>query len=134
MTAVFVDTAFYIALTNPRDTWHEGAKSIALETYGEMETTEFVLVELANHLGSPATRTFFIRSYEALRMDEKTIIEPASSEAIRNGLSIYAERSDKGWSLTDCISIAVMGRRGLTDVLTTDHPFEQAGFRILLKS
>ena len=42
------------------------------------------------------------------------------------------QRLDKDWSLTDCISFIVMRRRGLTDALTSDHHFEQAGFTILL--
>jgi uncharacterized protein len=46
---------------------------------------------------------------------------------------LFAERSDKGWSLTDCISIALMQERGLTQALTTDRHFEQAGFNVLLK-
>ena len=41
-------------------------------------------------------------------------------------------RPDKAWSLTDCISFAVMAERGLTEALTADHHFEQAGFRVLL--
>ena len=44
-----------------------------------------------------------------------------------------AQRLDKDWSLTDCISFVVMRRRGLTDALTSDHHFEQAGFSILLR-
>jgi uncharacterized protein len=38
----------------------------------------------------------------------------------------------KEWSLTDCISFVVMKERGLTDALTPDRHFEQAGFKILL--
>jgi predicted nucleic acid-binding protein len=45
----------------------------------------------------------------------------------------YAQRLDKEWSLTDCITFAVMAREGLTDALTGDHHFEQAGFVALLK-
>ena len=32
-----------------------------------------------------------------------------------------------------CISFVVMNERGITDALTSDHHFEQAGFQILLK-
>jgi predicted nucleic acid-binding protein len=35
--------------------------------------------------------------------------------------------------VTDCISFLVMKEQGLTDALTSDHHFEQAGFNVLLK-
>jgi predicted nucleic acid-binding protein len=37
--------------------------------------------------------------------------------------------SDKGYRLTDCISMQTMHREGLTDILTNDKHFEQEGFR-----
>jgi len=48
-------------------------------------------------------------------------------------VELYAERPDKGWSLTDCISFVVMRQQGITQALTGDHHFEQAGFTALLK-
>ena len=35
--------------------------------------------------------------------------------------------------LTDCISFVVMEERGLSEALTSDHHFEQAGFSVLLQ-
>jgi hypothetical protein len=49
-------------------------------------------------------------------------------------MQLYGARPDKDWSLTDCISIEVMAERGITDALTGDHHFLQAGFRALLLS
>jgi hypothetical protein len=46
---------------------------------------------------------------------------------------LYRQRADKDWSLTDCISFVVMRQRGLTEALTGDHHFEQAGFVALLR-
>jgi len=46
---------------------------------------------------------------------------------------IFSRRVDKAWSLTDCTSFVVMQEEGLTDALTTDHHFEQAGFAVLLQ-
>ena len=42
-------------------------------------------------------------------------------------------RPDKEWSLVDCSSFAVMRQRGITEALTTDHHFEQAGLIRLLR-
>jgi len=39
----------------------------------------------------------------------------------------------KEWQLTDCISFIVMEDKEITDALTGDHHFEQAGFTALLK-
>jgi len=54
-------------------------------------------------------------------------------ELHREGIQLYASREDKEWSLTDCISFFVMQREAITEALTGDHHFEQAGFVALLK-
>jgi len=41
-------------------------------------------------------------------------------------------RRDKAWSLTDCISLAVMEGKGISEALTGDRHFVQAGDRALL--
>ena len=47
------------------------------------------------------------------------------------GIDLYERRIDKEYSLTDCISMQVMRREGLTDVLSNDHHFTQEGFQVL---
>ena len=47
-------------------------------------------------------------------------------------MDLYRHRKDKDWSLTDCISFAAMTDEGLTEALTADRHFEQAGFVALL--
>jgi predicted nucleic acid-binding protein len=39
---------------------------------------------------------------------------------------------DKPWGLTDCLSFIVMQERGITEALTADEHFRQAGFVPLL--
>ena len=56
----------------------------------------------------------------------------ATSELIQRGNNLYCKRADKEWPLTDCISFVVMQDQGLSEALTADHHFEQAGFQALL--
>jgi len=49
-------------------------------------------------------------------------------------VALLRERLDKGWSLCDSVSFELMRHQRLTEALTTDHHFEQAGFTALLKS
>jgi uncharacterized protein len=58
----------------------------------------------------------------------------ADSQNLSAGLDLYATRLDKGYSMTDCISMQAMRREGLTDVLTNDRHFEQEGFRALFRN
>jgi uncharacterized protein len=62
-----------------------------------------------------------------------TTVVPFDSTLMNRGLALFASRSDKDWSLTDCVSFLVMNDRGITDALTADHHFEQAGFVAVLK-
>ncbi len=59
---------------------------------------------------------------------------PQSHESFLAGLKLYEARLDKGYSLTDCISMNTMKAEGLTEVLTNDEHFAQEGFRALFRA
>lgn len=132
MSVVFADTAFYVAFANPKDRWHEMAADIGKRWRGTMVTTEYVVVELGNCLCNPSDRPVFLRMAAMIQQDEKTQLIPATSNLLQAGMTLFGNRLDKGWSLTDCISFAVMESFGIAEVLTCDHHFEQAGFRVML--
>ena len=133
MRRIFADTHFYIALLNREDPAH--GKVIALLADGNVEalvTTSWVVLETANAFSKAHRRTDCGKFLAALSRSGQTKLVPLSEELQSRGLKLYIERADKEWSLTDCISFVVMGDEGLTDALTGDRHFEQAGFRALL--
>jgi len=69
---------------------------------------------------------------QALNTNPVTTVIPCSSTWFRRGLDRFASRLDKEWSLTDCISFVVMEDNRITEALTDDHHFDQAGFTVLL--
>ena len=133
MKTFFADSFFYFALLNSTDAAHEQAEAFLDHFDGRLVTTAFVLTELADGMADPLDRGTFIRLHEALSTDPSVTIVPADAALFADGLALYAQRPDKEWSLTDCISFVVMQRHGLTEALTGDHHFEQAGFTALLK-
>ena len=132
MSAPFADTHYYIALLNPNDTTHERARKLSGALHGGHATTMWVLVELANFLSAPRQREAFLRLYDRLRNNAKVMILPATPSRVDLAIDLYRRRPDKAWSLTDCMSFVVMREHGLTDALTADHHFAQAGCNALL--
>ena len=131
---VFADTFHYLALINPRDAAHARALNASQRVSMEVVISAWVIQELADGLAMPPCRDGFLRLLSALEADPNTeIIEPDAA-LWRRGLDLYRSRGDKSWSLTDCISFEIMRRRGMTDALTADHHFEQAGFHATLHS
>lgn len=89
-------------------------------------------MEIGNALAKLHYRSAAVKLLAAMEEDPNVEIVPLYEELYNRGWQLYRERRDKEWSLTDCISFIVMQERGLTDALTTDKHFQQAGFIVLL--
>lgn len=130
---VFADTYYYLALIIPRAEKHQQAVAFAEQFTGQLVTTAWVMAEVANALGETRHRATFPRLLDGLRHNPQSVVVPPDAALFDQGVELYRQRPDKGWSLTDCISFLVMKQEGITEALTGDHHFEQAGFAALLK-
>jgi predicted nucleic acid-binding protein len=132
----FADTSYYLALLLPTDALRRKADAVNRELHPfRTVTTELVLAELLNSLGKHGTqlRAAAVRAVVHLENDPNTTIVPMTRELFRTAVGDYGRFHDKVWSLVDCSSFIVMHDRRLTEALTHDHHFEQAGFRALLR-
>ena len=103
------------------------------ETPTRLVTTRAVLIEIGNALSKPRYRRAAVALLDALEADPRVEIVPVTDALYLEALQLFRARPDRKWGLTDCISFIVMRERGITDALTTDEDFEQAGFRALLR-
>lgn len=133
MNAVFADTFYFLALLNPRDQAHARAVNWTVGNQRRMVTTAWVLTEFADGMSDPRNRQEFVDTLRDISADPQMQIFPPDQPLFDEGVRLFANRLDKAWSLTDCISFVVMQREGITEALTGDHHFEQAGFVALLK-
>ena len=137
MNGVFADTAYWIALTNFQDVAHDEAERFEVSLApGTILTSESVLIEYLNYFAGwgPYFRRKVSANVQAM-LSRQTEVDLAlhTTEAFLDGLKLYRNRLDKGYSLTDCISMQIMRREGLTEILTGDRHFEQEGFRALFR-
>lgn len=131
---VFADTSWFQAILSTRDEHHEAAIEASRLQWERLITTEFVLLELGAAFSKPDDRSDFLLIDRMVRTRDDVLLIPATSELLQRGRDLFAARPDKGWSLTDCVSFVVMEEQKLTQALTTDHHFTQAGFHALLVS
>jgi predicted nucleic acid-binding protein len=125
---VFADSFFFIALLDLADTHHSAVLEYQRAHRLSMVTTRWVLAEVANALSGPPLRGRVGSFIDQLQTQRSCKICEASDELFSAGLVLYRSRPDKSWSLTDCISFAVMEREALREALTGDRHFVQAGF------
>src|SRR5438094_7214494 len=108
MTARFADTSYFLALVNPQDEAYAQAVEQTRAAAEVVVTTSAVLNELANHLSSPLNRPLFLETLARLRRNPAATIVHVDAELFERGIQLYRARSDKSWSLTDCVSFIVM--------------------------
>jgi len=130
---VFLDTYGLIAWLNTKDAAHQRVKAYLESFSGRIVTTEWVLLELADAFAQAKFKPIAIEAINRMHQLPMFLVVEFDTTVHERGLELYTTRQDKDWSLTDCISFAVMTEHGLTDALTADHHFEQAGFRALFK-
>ena len=135
MKAVFADTFFWIALTNPADRHtHEVLRFDDLLSRSTVYTTEEVLIEVLTFFAADNwLRNRAVQTVREIFADPAVRVIPQSHDSFLSGFDLYAVRPDKGYSMTDCISMQTMRREGIIEVLTNDRHFEQEGFRALFR-
>jgi uncharacterized protein len=136
MTEIFLDTSFAIALSSVTDQNHVRAVQLANQIETDktcLVTTQAILLEIGNALSKQRHRVAAIQLLESLETDPSVEVVLFTNSLYKLAFNLFKQREDKEWGLVDCISFIVMQDRGITDALTADTHFQQAGFRALLR-
>lgn len=135
MKKIFADTSGWLALVVKSDFLHEKAIKMyqaLLDKDCNFVTHGGVLLEIGNGLSGVNSRNIALKLKESFEKSLRIELVSLSDELIEEGWKLYAERPDKDWGIVDCISFIVMQRQHITEALTADKHFEQAGFSKLL--
>lgn len=135
MRRIFADTLYWVALLHRKDQWDEAAVQASRTLAGShLVTTDEVLSEvLAAFCGAgPLLRQRAGMLVHRLHQRPAIMVHPQSRNSFLAGLALYEARPDKGYSLTDCISMETMRQEGIAEALTNDVHFRQEAFTTLL--
>jgi predicted nucleic acid-binding protein len=126
---IFVDTLFIVALINKRDQYHQIALNLA-EQYENcpLITTDAIFLESGNKLSANYRNEVVELIEQFLASDEVDVIR-LTPELFDESLRLYKKHQDKSWGLVDCFSFVVMKQHKLSQALTFDRHFIQAGFQ-----
>ena len=134
MNLVFADTVYWVALINPKDEWRNQARSASmLLSDTQIVITDAILIEVLNFFADHGNeaRTRAVSVVEQLLTNPNIEVVPQTHDNFLAGLTFYKARADKGYSITDCVSMITMRERNIAEVLTHDHHFGQEGFTVL---
>jgi predicted nucleic acid-binding protein len=129
---MFLDTSGFLSLHRQAEPFHTRARDIYRSTRVRLThdyvLAEFVALSHTRGYSREATLSFLADVLDNPKIETIWVTESLHREA----LAFLVARRDKTYSLCDAVSFLLMRRRGLTEALTTDHHFEQEGFRRLL--
>jgi predicted nucleic acid-binding protein len=129
---MLLDTSGLFSLLDRRDPQHVDATTL-LEAAPVCVTHGYVLAELIPlSLSRGVSRQTTIAYCRQLLTARNVIVIWGDGDLHAAALNLLERRLDKTYSLCDAVSFVLMEQGGMIEALTTDHHFEQEGFRRLL--
>lgn len=132
---VFVDTSGFYALLVRRDNRHSEAAAVlrrAGASGRRFVTTDYVLDESATLLKARGLARLCDALFDAALASRACRVEWTDTERFGRTRAYFRAHHDHGYSFTDCLCFVVMRELGLSQVLTKDGHFREAGFQALL--
>ena len=131
----FLDTSILYALIDRKDAHHGAAREAVerlLQNQRRLLTTDYIVTETVNLANARAGHHVGVRILDLMEQTSGVRIEWVGSLRFEAAKALYRRHTDHRYSFTDCTSFIVMRELKLSDALTTDRHFGEAGFRMLL--
>ena len=131
MKSIFLDTGFIIALELKNDQYHKVANKLwvnLLKKHRFFITTSYIFDEIVTFFNSCGHHSNAVKIGNILLNSPSIQFIQVDEILFNEGWKFFQKHSDKTYSLTDCISFAIMKKEKINSALTFDKHFTQAGF------
>ncbi len=132
---VFADTSALYALIDRRDASHDAARAAVekLVRAGRLlVTTDYVVTETLNLANARGGKLVATRVLDLIEQSAGIRVEWIGVERFTRTKAFFRKHADHDYSFTDCTSFIVMKEERISEVLTTDAHFVEAGFKALM--
>jgi predicted nucleic acid-binding protein len=132
---VFVDTSGLYALVEKNDAHHRAARRVVeklLHGGRKLVLTDYIIDETTTLANACSGKHVAMRVLDLVEQSEGIRIEWVGSLRFEATTTFFRKHADHGYSFADCTSFIVMNELELTQAMTTDKHFPQAGFEALL--
>ena len=131
---MLIDTSGFLCFLDKGDFRHQKAAKYFISARSRV-SHNYVVAELVAFAESRNfSREITLDFLSEISEDSQTEIIWVSENLTERSIKFLRNRKDKDWSLCDAVSFLLMEEYGISEALTTDHHFEQAGFIKLLDS
>ncbi len=133
MAQIIADTSGFYALVDRNDPHHAAAAAFlkSLQTPGTLLVSNHIFDEAMTltkaRLGVHTARQLGMRLRNS-RLIEMVVVDGGEEAA---AWRLFSNYSDKEWSYTDCICLALAQNRGINQAFSFDHHFAQMGLRMI---
>lgn len=124
---IFVDTGAWFAAAVPSDPDHPAASRWLAANAGPLLTTDYIVDETLTLLRARGERTRALLIGEVFFDGRLAEIHRLDESDITLSWEVFKRFDDKGWSFTDCTSLVLMRRLGISQAFAFDAHFEQFG-------
>jgi predicted nucleic acid-binding protein len=121
----FVDTGAWVALFVEDDDRHEAARAWIISNRDRLVTSDYIVDEVLTLITARYRRQTAIRAGSVLFGEALAGLIQLTDEDKARAWGTFQSHSDKRWSFTDCTSIALMQRLGISTAFAFDRHFSQ---------
>jgi predicted nucleic acid-binding protein len=121
----FVDTGAWVALFVDADAQHTAALSWIGSNRERLVTSDYVVDEVITLIKVRFRRQAAIQAGQALFGERLSSLFYLTEDDIGRACGIFQSHSDKGWSFTDCTSLALMQRLNISTAFAFEGHFSQ---------
>jgi uncharacterized protein len=134
MKRYFLDSSFVIDAGLMRDQNHARAAGIwpsLLNSGVQLVTTTFIFEEAVTFFNGKGEHSLAVHFGNVLLSSKHVELLSVGWEEFNSAWAYFIRHDDKKYSFIDCMSFVIMKREEITEALTFDGHFVQAGFVML---